>query len=41
MSSEVRSLLAEEVGMGIGDRPLILGMRVGEVGHEGIQTLGS
>ena len=27
--------------MGAGDRPLILGMRVGEVGHEGIQTDGS
>lgn len=27
--------------IGAGDRPLILGMREGEVGHEGIQTVGS
>ena len=27
--------------IGAGDRPLILGMREGEVGHEGIQTVGN
>ena len=28
-------------GIGAGDLPLILGMSVGEVGYEGIQTVGS